>query len=63
MSATDQEELEAQIDKSWQKVQMLQSALSRQLWEQNAARRALGEAFEKAHAEYERLKSIERSAA
>ena len=63
MSATDQEELEAQIDKSWQKVELLDAALSRQLWEQGAARRALGEEFEKAHAEYERLKAIERSAA
>ena len=62
LSAVEREHLELQIDKSWRKVQQLDGALSRQLWEQGAARRALGKAFEDAQAEHNRLKAIERSA-
>jgi hypothetical protein len=63
LSAVEREHLELQIDKSWSKVEQLESALSRQLWEQGAARRALAKVFDEARAEYERLKAIERSAA
>ena len=57
MTVTRQDNLEAQLDESWKKVQALDAALSRQLWEQGAARRALGEAFTKERAEYELLRA------
>jgi hypothetical protein len=55
------DELEALLDGSWKKLEKLEAALSRQLWEQGAARRVLGERFEKEHAEYQRLRAIVKS--